>query len=881
MSSNIISVGGPIIYTHDLLSATPLTFQPASQGIEQLPGELLSKIFSFCGTADIPSLSRVNRTFTQIFNEKREVDAAQMLLEQIESCQTITSVKILKQQLKGLQRYCPNHLGESKQWTLAEVLKLMLPSLKAIDFSKGAVSSQEVKELLDAFKEVSQTASPIKGTILKYRDVNPALNTEQLNALFFRLLPDEMNSIHQAQQEGNLERESELYLGLEEKKNAKLKALKEYPQNYLAILQELFPEQQFEVLDYTYQRFGNIQYLDFGPFKIVQAHEQIEGPFLRLGALGSLLLNFCSKLRYFTAIPNSAEIELALLESINKYFLDSIAHINLRSNHSYIFPVASEFNNRNLECLSLDNLERPEALLARAEAYPHLKNVQIFAVWPNAHQILIKAVNRLAENCPRIETLELMCDYTDAEDVRSLIEALKKFKQLTKLTIIGPINKEEVESLLKTMKNLKRLDLDLPALTTAYLLGHIHILVPHLESLAFRNDAARILYFTPITTNLFDVINQLPKLKEISIDNPSSNVLERLRSTFECVQMQRNNIPLLRNLSQKLRAKDYPGREMFGELQKLSPKVIEDLYYFTWVHAGMPDIPDYGKKILEHDIGILNTITHPFVSLHGSNLLEQLARKQVEQFRAHFYQRDLDRLKKGNLAQFESLYRIPKAEIEYALWERHGKIGNGSDYLNNLAKPERDIKDLNLVLSMIEPLVSDLSRGVQSYHRARLEALRALMQDEKITQPQLLCVFRSLDKDLRDNLAYAIWEVSGKPQEEGFADRKIEADLRSLSDIVSKMIQSLPFDYLPNPEKTIAESLKEVLLHLMNDENIKEHLLKIYSALIPELQEKLKYQLWIAHNKPDEWGFGDRMIREDIRCLIPIIQNLTDQNFTL
>lgn len=823
--------------------------------LPELPKALLSKVASFCDVADMPYLSRVNKAFAQTFSQKDAIGrpAAQVLLEQIKGCRTITSLGMLKQQLKGLQRYCPNYLGEGKTWTLAEVIKIMLPSLRAINLSRGNVSDQEKKELFDAFDEVSKIAEPVKEKTIKFLVVKcgelslqEALSPEDVDKVTRKILPEFYARLTEIQQLGNI---VGLMLFIEEympKLQAKKKEVEENPCAYATLLQEVFPDRTFSVVDTEVVRkiYGDIQIVNLGFLPPELTMETARGENAKRGLFYQVLKAFCPNLSHITV---SVMVDL---EFIKDNYLHSIVHINVGGvGFPFRVPVPPELNSPKLEYLFTGTKESAEDVIARAEVCPHLKNAQI-SFEGDKQGSMINALNRLVENCPNIDTISVSFHGTAQADEIVVVEILKKFKNLKELTIQGYIDEKTILSLLNHTRNLKHLHLNLDSLyTSTDLIERLPDLVPHLETLTLRE--------LPMS---WSSIMRLPELKEFSLSFDDTDD-----------DLYRNTVVLLKNLSRRIQKKDCPGRELFDELQKLPPNVLKDVYYFTEAYTGMSNIPDYGRKLLEQDIRILRTFTKPLVSLKGKNLLEQLAWREIERSRSFIYQtKYLDLLEKGDIFNFvHRAYGASMNKITYALWERHGREVSGEEYLLRLSLPNKDSEDLKLVLSILEPRISEL-RGqhafkVKPYNRVRLETFLAIMKDESVSQHQLLAVFRTLAKDVQDKLTYSLWEASGKPQEEGFADKTIEANVRSLRDVVASVIAS-EFNYLPDPKKPERHILDEFLRYI-NDGNLSQtQLLDIFNSLNPDLKDKLAYDVWLAHNRD-----GNEMIREDVRCLRPII----------
>lgn len=78
----------------------------------------------------------------------------------------------------------------------------------------------------------------------------------------------------------------------------------------------------------------------------------------------------------------------------------------------------------------------------------------------------------------------------------------------------------------------------------------------------------------------------------------------------------------------------------------------------------------------------------------------------------------------------------------------------------------------------------------RSYQKERLQAFQVMLSDEKMTQRQLYEIYKSLDKDTRETLAYHLWEYNNRPTEERFGENLIKTDIRCLLNILTKVIDS-------------------------------------------------------------------------------------------
>lgn len=840
--------------------------------LDHQPAVLLNKICGYCSTVDIFSFCRINKSFlTGLLRQTKAGSSSlnQVLLEHVTRTSTITSVKMLKKQLKGLQNHYPD-----KFLSLADVLVIMLPSLRAIDFSEERVTKEEMTELMNAFDKVREKADPIgektfkRETITSHlRGIEETLTTDQKATLCEEFFLQSLMSLSHDLWVMWLNRDPTGFSRILEESSRE-------PHELLRTLQRLFPEISFEIMkvDVMEKPYADVRYLNFGTRDFFQNNEAVERFFQFLKA-------FCPRLSHLKMNNTLCSSRWSFFED---NYADSLVQIDFgrlqrmrlgaREENGIISP--------NLEYHSESFVETPDFALERIESCPKLTNAQIRTSALGWEDRIVPVLNRLAECCPQIRILELdiVSIEKDENKIRSLASILGKFKHLKEVIIgVESFTNTDLKLLLSQVKRFERLAFIYPM--EASLLLKVPEDFPRLKCLDLSGSD-----FSIHPTTLCHLALKYPNLqilRPLSIDSSQGLAY---RGHYLSVDDILDNFFLLRDLNQKLKSGNCPGREIFEDLQKLRANLLWDVYYFTWVHAGMPNIPDYGKRILRDNIETLTTMTLPFVSARGTNLLEQLAWREFETLDfieiSYQWERWDDALhesvdKKRYI--IESLNEDVKQKVKSALREKFKREGNNVG-LSDLQSQSLEDRDVISIWETVQAQARTLMESkMQRRVKLQLQAFKALMDVEKVTPKQLLEVYyKMFEIKLKDDLAGALWVVSGKPQESGFGERRIRKDIRSLQDVVAQRIASMPSDpyYIPDPSKTKTEHLKEVLTFIDDPNVTQTRLLQVFAALDSDLRDNLMREVWIAHNSPQEWQYGERVIRENVRCLKPVIEKM-------
>lgn len=783
-------------------------------GLLDVPAAVLTLLAATTERADIPALSRTCRLFRDTFTHLAKPTDRNLVLSQVIGCQTLTSMKTLKKQVEALNRDYTNYLGEGKKWTLVEVLKRY--SLRTIDFSKNGITVQEFDELMLAFQEIRSNMSPINQKVMAQpyvtlggRKFPEALSKDQVIRIGHKInteigtergplvLPpaEDVPAQEAFFQEFTIRRE--MY-------TKKIMHLKTHPDVLVPLLRELFPDMAVVLQKgKSVNLYGDIRRLDFGNLRIFRPLN----PFLRA---------FCSNLTHLSAPKVRIDIELL------KDLQDSLVYVNLGEAGREVVSSNAGFDltdyfSPKIEYLSLPFVPDPDAVLGYAKGNSKLTKAQVNLTAAEWKDEIVTVLEGLAKSCPNINTLAVSCFQNShsiafeaiPDQVKVAGEVIGKFKKLTHLVIQSDWGTAgNLLNLVKHAKSLQRLTIDC---NYALIEGEWH----RFSQTVFPEE-------------LFKISQILPDLKIVVIrayvsgsDKEIARLIAKTGAKIQFLLEEgaeehqggiKNGLILLIELNRILKSADFRGRDFFDELQKLHPHLLGDIYRIMWIHAGMPTIPDFGKRTVQDNPEILRDITLPWVSLKGGNLLEQMIEREFER------------------TQFSFSY---------------GNAGESRKTSDDLA--------------------------LYSHYRSRLQALEALMGDKNIKQGQLCEVFKGLDQDLQNMLGHRLWLAHNKPDEMGYGEKRIAQDVRCLQDVVAKMIPALP---VLTFDMTDADRLKGVHALLKGELFIQEELLGIYNSFTHDLRVKMATNLWIEHGKPDELQFGENRIKKDVRSLIAVVENL-------
>lgn len=757
--------------------------------------EPLISIGEFLKAEDILTLTKTCKTFKLVFNSSEVSAAGQILLAQVTGCQTLTSMRTLKEQVAGLNRYCPGQLGPGKQWTLAEVLKRY--DLKTIDFSEQDPNPADARELMQAFEEIRLSVPPKESIKMESRVRDEGVlsllasfgedQRDQFIVFSGLLSPEDTASFQQyiaLDPENHLEQQEEYHRLLDEYREAVMTV----PQLKLAqLLQDFLHESQPDLnlikKAYTQKIYGDIQV-----FRSCNCSDNADFfEFLRAFCPRIKTLAVCCRgedgqvdafYRFFTAPERrNTLIELRFLGGHNSILLNQDLIVCDREFSDYLA------NQGNLERFEMYRFIGSMSISSVVNHCPKLKmfNILLYNT-ENAEVLKLKedALKEIADKCRNLESFEISCEFEHKEFLPLIKEIVENNKELKFLNIRSNDDAacdEFFESIFSSCPNLERLHIKN---ISDRFFSLIPTLLPRLKHMGFP-----ISFFS--AESIVHVLMNSPHLIGVSFSTTSTHP-----SVTRILRVHR--------LNALLKQSNCPGREILSAMKKWDTSFLDDLHHIIWVHEGMPDNQEYGRIALNRDIELLRS-TKPLISLHG-NLLDQLAIKEGIEAKClllreaiRTYVQFTEYVKGTNTTALPSeVESSMQKTIEDALVRKHGNAGDGNDYFCE-AMNQDNKEDYEYVMHLLDTEIKSLQdRLVQvrrPYQKNRLQALQILLRDEKITQRQLLVIYESLDKDIQEKLAYYLWEDNQRPSEEGFGEKMIWKDVRCLLTVLERVIESL------------------------------------------------------------------------------------------
>jgi hypothetical protein len=249
----------------------------------------------------------------------------------------------------------------------------------------------------------------------------------------------------------------------------------------------------------------------------------------------------------------------------------------------------------------------------------------------------------------------------------------------------------------------------------------------------------------------------------------------------------------------------------------LGDALINDTHYLVWLNGGMKDIHEYGKKECDPNIRMLKTINKPYLSLHGSNILEQMLHVQEEKQVLSHLNKSIAQLK-----VFLEMLNDPEVsndELKKAFYQFDQKIDgvricdkfHGLVYRNHpvnedcygqkktdanvrvlleITKPLLSLNGGNLVEQMVHYVQTQANKAQFAFQKGQLEAFYQLLKDPSISNAQLQKVFNNLDNDLIEKLKLSVWIADGQKDILKYGEQTIASDARCLLRIDEPLLSS-------------------------------------------------------------------------------------------
>lgn len=353
------------------------------------------KIAEFLGTDDIPAVCGVNRLFAKTFIGSPDV----LLKAQINSATRITSVKQLKAQAVGMQKYFPREPA----WKMSDVLRIMLPNLKALDFSE-VPTLQEIEKLLSGFEELATISEPLREK--KITETVIMRGDQEISQAF---PPEELQGIYKRISESIDHPESPESLGSEVGSQGSVNALYHIgrgkrllgtqTEGCLKYLRQEHPNYVWgsALKKRTVKVFADICHVNFGNLdqRLFSQLEKVRRPEV-------FLESFCPNLSHFSsAVGQNAQG--FLIDLLNNYE-KTLVYVNCYKWFE-AFPDVSlpiDVVSHKLEYLSLPFAIPTETLKARMNQCPKLKNMDFKINEEKGLKAAIKAIEELGDIRPNI-----------------------------------------------------------------------------------------------------------------------------------------------------------------------------------------------------------------------------------------------------------------------------------------------------------------------------------------------------------------------------------------------------------------------------------------------------------------------------------------------
>lgn len=212
---------------------------------------------------------------------------------------------------------------------------------------------------------------------------------------------------------------------------------------------------------------------------------------------------------------------------------------------------------------------------------------------------------------------------------------------------------------------------------------------------------------------------------------------------------------------------------------------------------------------------------------------------------------------------------------------------------------------LDLIRSELETYraigeINNLTATLLSYQDS-LKDTHIILQGRHFNAPLLkdkaTKEFKALSPKAMRLLCFKLWELGGKPNENNYGYNTAVKDIQTLlilgdscpiTDCLVRLERekNAPFSYtatrvyceevLPSDTRDIVEDvltsyqLEDLKLFLNDPTKNNAFLVSKYRKLNPKLREMLNKLVWIANGKPNELGFGERFLTENMRSLLKI-----------
>lgn len=574
-----------------------------------LPTPIYAIIGGFLSADDSKVLPCISKSFKKVITSEAPTEATKRLLEIITGCISLTSLKTLRTQLRELKQFCPNHLGEGRPWTLAEVLRLY--SLKTIDLSQEKLTKEDLCELMDAFLEIINKDVPKKTVIIERQAAVFAYQIRKIVEIRNTL-------VEMATRAGLFPQSSAIPIDYNILWKTVVCELIRKPVVEVAELLKDFPEllhptEEFVTDAYEQNIFGDIEVFNLGLSNPSVGFIKYVQPFLEA---------FCPRLKIFKASYSEVNAPLSQFFATT-HRKDTLTCLEISGN---MWTPCQLFGcQRNLEvalkCLPISEYAELSLL---ADGCPRITHLSLNAVpyrtmAKKEREFFVKELVRVADECPKIENLTLV-EFYNEELINSFRFIGGLFENLKELTIFNTIDGLRPEYSIR-QETLKSHLLDCPQLRSLEFIGDgfhwTNILLndsfialipevqPELEELTVDSSDHTLSNYA-----IVNLVKHCPYLVKLNLHRYREMLQKVLESVFQ-----------LRRLNKKLSDKSVSSADFLKEFKKLNKDIIESIYWSIAWHFQKND-PSFGRRRLEENIQILNRCRKS-INLFEGNLLEQ------------------------------------------------------------------------------------------------------------------------------------------------------------------------------------------------------------------------------------------------------------------
>lgn len=590
--------------------------------VEKIPRVCFSIVAGMLDESDIKAARCVNTLFLRYFKPEaaEKTERAQIVLTQIRGCTAIASIQTLRRQVAELKECLPQYLGQNKTWTMADVLKLYLPSLKVLDLSQENLTLEDLRELLEAFKTISKTEPPKE--IIKMG--------KQAGVFAVDIPRDDAQLLNDIAAEGKIFSEGEVIsdhidnfwtdvvLKLVRRPNVEVAELLEKFAGRMGLPAEMV------FVNHSPDRaiFGEIEVFNLGRQNFELLFQEIK-PFLEL---------FCPKLKVLV-MKVQIHAPLAEVAAIQQFFLttdrkDTLVKLQTSAdeNEYQQFPVLMcqlLSCQRNLqEALSPYPTSSYKVLQLLADCCPDITSLSLYgASLQNDTQdqldLFTHALKIVGQKCPRIKKMALV--YFSERVLKACEGFRSTFEELRELSFFS-------DSLVLVLSpaSLTRFLKSCPFLFSLRFIGEEFIrsgscnyVVPFLPSC--QPCLKEFTHFGILSDfDVWDLVSKCTPLTKLYLSAGQSGLCDEFKDIF-----------ILRSLNQKVSQKSASNVDLLKEFALLSHSTKESIFKGI-PKDGVVSLASGRKNLMENGLHILKNCNEPYLGYTGS-ILNQHIKQALEE----------------------------------------------------------------------------------------------------------------------------------------------------------------------------------------------------------------------------------------------------------